>query len=59
MAASSCGLCGHEGQVIALSRRVRRGVDLLNPRFEAAEKAYELCPSCGARRMLEHSALAA
>ena len=51
--ASACGLCGHQGQVLTLTRRVRKGLDLLNPRWDAAEAAYEQCPSCGARHLLE------
>jgi len=51
--ASACGLCGHQGQVLTLSRRVRKGLDLLNPRWDAAEEAFEQCPSCGARHLLE------
>jgi hypothetical protein len=51
--ASACGLCGHQGQVLTLSRRVRRGLDLLNPRWDAAEEAFEQCPGCGARRLVE------
>lgn len=53
MARSLCGLCGHEGQIITLSRRVRRGIDLLNPMWDPVPQAYELCPACGARRVLE------
>lgn len=58
IAASVCGLCGHTGQVIAQSRRVRRGLDLLNLRWDPDVETYELCPVCGARRMLEHAAAA-
>jgi hypothetical protein len=53
MAHSLCGLCGHKGQVITLSRRVRKGLDLLNPKWDPAVEAFELCPSCGAKRVLE------
>ncbi|MGY1618350.1 hypothetical protein ACI797_16545 [Geodermatophilus sp. SYSU D00691] len=59
LAASSCSLCGHHGQVITVSRRMRKGLDLLNPKWEAAPRAYELCPACGARRELEDRLLAA
>ena len=51
--ASRCGLCGHQGQVLTLVRRVRKGLDLLNPRWDAAEEAFEQCPGCGARRLVE------
>jgi hypothetical protein len=51
--ASRCGLCGHHGQVLTLSRRVRKGLDRLNPRWDAAVEAYEQCPACGARHLLE------
>jgi hypothetical protein len=51
--ASRCGLCGHVGQVLTLSRRVRKGLHLLNPRWDAAEQAFEQCPGCGARRFVE------
>jgi len=51
--ASACGLCGHQGQVLTLSRRVRKGLDLLNPRWDAAEEAFEQCRGCGARRPVE------
>jgi hypothetical protein len=51
--ASSCGVCGHQGRVLTVSRRVRTGLDLLNPRWDAAEEAFEQCPSCGARRLVE------
>jgi hypothetical protein len=51
--AASCGLCGHEGQVLTQSRRVRRGFDLLNPLWDARERTFEECPGCGARRLVE------
>jgi hypothetical protein len=53
LTASACGLCGHQGQVLTVSRRVRKGLDLLNPRWDAAERAFEQCPGCGARRIVE------
>jgi hypothetical protein len=53
VAASSCGLCGHLGQVITQTRRVRKGLDRLNPRWDAEPEAWEVCPNCRARRALE------
>jgi hypothetical protein len=46
-------LCGHVGQVLTLTRRVRKGLDLLNPRWDAAEEAFEQCPGCGACRLVD------
>jgi hypothetical protein len=31
------------------SRAVRRGADLLNPRFDPAIRTYELCAACGTK----------
>ena len=53
MTSASCGLCGHQGQLIALSLRVRHGLARVNPWFDANPKTYELCPACGAKRELE------
>jgi hypothetical protein len=39
--------------VLTVTRRVRKGLDLLNPRWDPAVEAFEQCPSCGARRILE------
>lgn len=53
MISAACGLCGHHEQLIALSRRVRKGLARVNPWFDDNPKTFELCPACGAKRELE------
>jgi hypothetical protein len=48
-----CGICGAEGVAVIESRRVRRGLAVLNPRWDPRVRTYELCGSCGAKRLLE------
>ena len=48
-----CGLCGTTAAVITETRAVRQGLDWLNPSWDADPKLYELCPTCGAKRVLE------
>ena len=45
----ACDICGHPGLVVTESRAVRRGVDLLNPTWNASPRTYEVCPGCGVR----------
>jgi hypothetical protein len=49
----TCGLCGRRELPVVRSQRVRRGLDLVHPRFDLALRFYTLCPGCGARRDLD------
>ena len=51
--AGRCGICGAEGVAVVESRRVRRGLAVLNPRWDPRVRTYELCGSCGAKRLLD------
>ncbi len=48
-----CGLCGSTKVVAMKSRAVRRGAALLNPRWDAATRTYDLCRDCGAKHRTE------
>lgn len=49
--AAPCGICGHDGQVVAETRAVRTGFARLNPFFDAKPRTYRVCPECGARQL--------
>ena len=51
--AGRCGICGADGLTVVESRRVRRGMAVLDPRWDPGVRTYELCGSCGAKRYLE------
>jgi hypothetical protein len=48
-----CSLCGHPGLVLERSQNKRRGLGLFNPRFQAVERSYRVCPNCRARQLVE------
>ncbi|WP_156036285.1 hypothetical protein [Blastococcus sp. URHD0036] len=43
-------MCGSEDVSLTESRRVRQGLDRLNPAFKAEARRYELCAGCGSKR---------
>ncbi len=45
-----CDVCGSEDVSLTESRRVRQGLDRLNPAFKAEARRYELCAGCGSKR---------
>jgi hypothetical protein len=47
---SPCGLCGSTDVVLVESHAVRRGLDRLNPRWDAHARVYDMCRACGAKR---------
>ena len=46
---AACGVCGTSPLLVMESRRKRRGLALLDPRWRPHRRTYELCTTCGCR----------
>lgn len=48
-----CSVCGHQGLDVVESRRVRRGHQLLQLRWDPDVRRYNQCPNCGSKQERE------